>query len=177
MTTDETLTAANADLRAAVEARLAATTETPAPEPAIPVDWILRGEAELKARREAAVAGWKEVVAAAEPARQAVRDRPLRPGAAEFLAVLDEVRALHLKKTLDYGVDDDALSNIRTSADYVNVPAWAGCVIRMADKMHRLRAFFRRGRVEFDGIEDTLLDICAYAAIALVLYRERRRAE
>ena len=177
MTTDETLTAANADLRAAVEARLAATTETPSPEPAIPVDWILQGEAELKARREAAVAGWKEVVAAAEPARQAVRDRPLRPGSAEFLAVLDEVRALHLKKTLDYGVDDDALSNIRTSADYVNVPAWAGCVIRMADKMHRLRAFFRRGRVEFDGVEDTLLDICAYSAIALVLYRERRRAD
>lgn len=174
MTTDETLTAANADLRAAVEAR---RTETPAPEPAIPVDWILQGEAELKARREAAVAGWKDVVAAAEPARQAVRDRPLRPGSAEFLAVLDEVRALHLKKTLDYGVDDDALSNIRTSADYVNVPAWAGCVIRMADKMHRLRAFFRRGRVEFDGVEDTLLDICAYSAIALVLYRERRRAD
>jgi len=163
----------NADLRAAVAARAFGRTETPPAEPAVPVDWILQGEAELKARREAAVAGSKDVVAAAEPAR---RERAnLRPGSAQFLAVLDEVRSLHLRKTLDYGVDEDALSNIRTSADYVNVPAWAGCIIRMADKMQRLRAFFRRGRVEFDGVEDTLLDICAYAAIALVLYRESRR--
>jgi hypothetical protein len=163
----------NADLRAAVAARTACCTETPPAEPAVPVDWILRGEAELKARREAAVAGWKDVVTPAEPAR--LERANLRPGSAEFLGVLDEVRSLHLRKTLDYGVDEDALSNIRTSADYVNVPAWAGCIIRMADKMHRLRAFFRRGRVEFDGVEDTLLDICAYAAIALVLYRESRR--
>jgi hypothetical protein len=96
----------------------------------------------------------------------------LRPGSAQFLAVLDEIRELHLKKTLDYGQDNDALSNIRSSAEVVNVPAWAGCMIRIADKMHRIKSFFRRGRVEFDGIEDTLLDIAAYAAIGLVLYRE-----
>ena len=104
------------------------------------------------------------------------RSRPepnaLRPGSREFVAVLDELKALHLQKTLDYGVDDDALSNIRQSADIVNMPAWAGCVIRMSDKMHRLKAFFRRGKTEFDGVEDTLLDLACYAAIALVLYRE-----
>lgn len=142
----------------------------------IPVDYILRAEAELKASR---AEGWKQVVKDAEPARMArarqLEQPDLRPGSAEFLQVLDELRELHLRKTLDYGVDEDALSNIRTSADYVNVPAWAGCVIRMADKMHRLRAFFRRGKVEFDGIEDTLLDIAAYAAIALVLHRETDR--
>jgi hypothetical protein len=130
----------------------------------IPVDYILRGEAELRA----AAAGWKQTV---EDAREA----SLRPGSAEFLAVLDELRELHLRKTLDYGVDEDALSNIRSSADYVNVPAWAGCVIRLADKMHRLRAYFRRGKVEFDGIPDTLLDMAAYSIIALVLYRESER--
>jgi hypothetical protein len=97
----------------------------------------------------------------------------LRPGSREFVAVLEELKALHLKKTMDYGVDDDALSNIRSSADIVNMPAWAGCVIRMSDKMHRLKAFFRRGKTEFDGVEDTLLDLACYAAIALVLYREQ----
>lgn len=96
----------------------------------------------------------------------------LRPGSREFLAVLDELRDLHLRKTMDYGVDEDALSNIRSSADVCNMPAWAGCVLRMMDKMHRLKAFFRRGRTEFDGVEDTLKDIACYAAIALVLYRE-----
>ena len=122
----------------------------------IGVDHILRGDRELKAIAERA-----------KPATNG-----LRPGSREFVRILDEVRELHLKKTLDYGADEDALANIRRSADYVNVSPWAGCVIRMADKMHRLRSFFRRGRVEFDGVEDTLLDLAAYAVIALVLYRE-----
>lgn len=95
-----------------------------------------------------------------------------RPGTAEFMRVLEEIGALHRRKTLDYGQDEDALSNIRSSSDVINVSPWAGCVLRISDKMHRLRSFFRRGRVEFDGVEDTLLDIAAYAVIALVLYRE-----
>jgi hypothetical protein len=99
-----------------------------------------------------------------------------RPGTDSFVAVLDELRSLHMRKTMDYGVDEDALANIRNSADVINVPAYAGCVLRMADKMQRLRSFFRRGEVEFDGVEDTLLDIAAYAAIALVVYREHARA-
>ena len=98
-----------------------------------------------------------------------------RPGTDSFVAVLEELRSLHMRKTMDYGVDEDALANIRNSADVINVPAYAGCVLRMADKMQRLRSFFRRGEVEFDGVEDTLLDIAAYAAIALVVYREHAR--
>jgi len=98
----------------------------------------------------------------------------LRPGSREFLDVLDELRTLHLRKTMDYGVDEDALSNIRSSAEVVNMPAWAGCILRISDKMHRLKAFFRRGTCEFDGVEDTLKDISCYAAIALVLYREEQ---
>jgi len=98
----------------------------------------------------------------------------LRPGSVQFCAALDEIRDLHLRKTLDYGCDEDALSNIRSSSDVINVSPWAGCILRINDKMHRLRSYFRRGRVEFDGIEDTLLDIAAYAVIALVLYREWR---
>jgi hypothetical protein len=98
----------------------------------------------------------------------------LRPGSREFLEVLDELRTLHLRKTMDYGVDEDALSNIRSSADVVNMPAWAGCILRISDKMHRLKAYFRRGQCEFDGVPDTLQDIASYAAIALVLYREEQ---
>lgn len=129
----------------------------------IPVDWILRGERELKN--------------AEEPERRPLGssllvDDGLRPGSREFIAVLDEIKQLHLRKTMDYGVDEDALSNIRSSADIVNMPAWAGCILRMSDKMHRIKAFFRRGKVEFDGIEDTLIDFACYAIIALVLFRE-----
>jgi len=96
----------------------------------------------------------------------------LRPGSREFLSVLDEIKQLHLAKTLDYGEDEDALANIRNGAEVVNIEPWKACLIRMADKMQRLKAFCHNGRVEFDGIEDTLKDIAAYSVIGLVLRRE-----
>jgi hypothetical protein len=149
-----TLEEANDSLKAAVKARLAAT---PADDPKM---------TGYKADQAETYAEWV-------PPQYATDN--LRPGSREFLAVLEELRSLHLAKTLDYGMDEDALSNIRSSADVVNMPAWAGCILRISDKMHRLKAFFRRGRVEFDGVEDTLKDIACYAAIALVLHREEVR--
>lgn len=100
----------------------------------------------------------------------------LRPGSREFVDVLEEIRTLHMRKTLDYGESEDALANIRNGAEVVNIEPWKACLIRMADKMQRLKAACHNGRVEFDGIEDTLLDLAAYAAIALVLHREGRDA-
>ena len=185
----------NAQLRAAVETRLAggccdggkcqpaddaaerwkvaahasATkyhAERAEPEEKIPVDWILQGQKEMEASTDDIRWTGDSILAK--------QSDDVRPGSKEFLAVLDELKQLHLRKTLDYGVDEDALSNIRSSADVVNMPAWAGCILRISDKMHRLKAFFRRGECEFDGIEDTLKDISCYSAIALVLYREEQ---
>lgn len=138
----------------------------PRQENKIPSDWILRGQRELQE---------SETVAQPVALRgdSLIADN-LRPGSREFIAVLDELRDLHLRKTMDYGVDEDALSNIRSSADIVNMPAWAGCVLRMMDKMHRLKAYFRRGRVEFDGLSDTFKDLACYAVIAEVLRREEQ---
>jgi hypothetical protein len=129
----------------------------------IPVDWILQGQKEMEASTDDIRWTGDSILA---------KQDDIRPGSREFLAVLDELRTLHLRKTLDYGVDEDALSNIRQSSEVVNMPAWAGCILRISDKMHRLKAFFRRGKCEFDGVEDTLKDIACYAAIALVLHRE-----
>ena len=181
----------NAQVRAAVETRLAggccdggkcqpaadeaperwrvmaqASAEKYAAERAeqIPVDWILQGQKEMEASTDDIRWTGDSILAK--------QDDDIRPGSREFLAVLDELRTLHLRKTLDYGVDEDALSNIRQSSDVVNMPAWAGCILRISDKMHRLKAYFRRGKCEFDGVEDTLKDIACYAAIALVLHRE-----
>ena len=189
------LEAANAQLRAAVETRLAggccdggkcqpaaddaperwkvaaqasaekyrAERAEPEPEETVPVDWILQGQREMETAPDDIRWTGDSIIA---------KQDDIRPGSREFLAVLDELRTLHLRKTMDYGVDEDALSNIRSSADVVNMPAWAGCILRISDKMHRLKAFFRRGKCEFDGVEDTLKDIACYAAIALVLHRE-----
>ena len=134
------------------------------PEETVPVDWILQGQKEMEASTDDIRWTGDSILAK--------QSDDIRPGSREFLAILEELKTLHLAKTLDYGVDEDALSNIRQSADVVNMPAWAGCILRISDKMHRLKAFFRRGKCEFDGIEDTLKDIACYSAIALVLYRE-----
>ena len=179
----------NAQLRSAVETRLAGDVveEQQAPpqsdvdrwkeitqasaekyhaerEETVPVDWILQGQKEMEVSTDDIRWTGDSILAK--------QDDDIRPGSREFLAILEELKSLHLAKTLDYGVDEDALSNIRQSADVVNMPAWAGCILRISDKMHRLKAFFRRGKCEFDGIEDTLKDIACYSAIALVLYRE-----
>lgn len=138
--------------------------ERAVPEEAVPVDWILQGQKEMEASTDDIRWTGDSILAK--------QSDDIRPGSREFLAILEELKTLHLAKTLDYGVDEDALSNIRQSADVVNMPAWAGCILRISDKMHRLKAFFRRGKCEFDGIEDTLKDIACYSAIALVLYRE-----
>jgi len=165
------LEATNAQLRAAVESRIGgnvvAAQQAPPqdePEEQIPMDWILQGQKEMEASTDDI--RWTGDSILAE------NKDDIRPGSREFLAVLDELKQLHLRKTLDYGVDEDALSNIRSSAEVVNMPAWAGCILRISDKMHRLKAYFRRGKCEFDGVEDTLKDIACYAAIALVLHRE-----
>jgi hypothetical protein len=158
-----TLDAANESLRAAVTARLDAT---PADDPK-----MVGYKPCCEGQRLCGDGVLSETYAEWNPPTP-----KYRPGTDSFVAVLEELRSLHMRKTMDYGVDEDALANIRNSADVINVPAYAGCVLRMADKMQRLRSFFRRGEVEFDGVEDTLLDIAAYAAIALVVYREHARA-
>lgn len=170
---------ANSQLRAAVENRLAGKAAMPTPDQLFGGGCCDGGQCHSVA--DDAPGRWREITQASAE-RYAERltgdslledQGEIRPGSREFLDVLDELRALHLRKTMDYGVDEDALSNIRSSADVVNMPAWAGCILRISDKMHRLKAFFRRGRCEFDGVEDTLKDLACYAAIALVLYREQ----
>jgi hypothetical protein len=170
----------NAAVREAVEARLAGGASTPTPERLFGGGCCDGGK--CRSTPEELATAWREITQASAKkcAERLTGDSLLedqgdiRPGSREFLEVLDELRALHLRKTMDYGVDEDALSNIRSSADVVNMPAWAGCILRISDKMHRLKAFFRRGTCEFDGVEDTLKDISCYAAIALVLYREEQ---
>lgn len=124
-----------------------------------PADHILKGERELR--------GVDEI-----ESRKAAAATAVRPGTDKFLAVLQEIADLHVRKSLDYGVDEDALANIRAGGEAIGVEPWKGCVLRISDKMQRLKAFCRRGTCEFDGVEDTLADIAAYAAIALVMVRE-----
>lgn len=162
MTTTATLEQQNHDLRAAVESRLAGQSgdccdggKCHAPE--IPVDYILQGEAELKARREASVAGWKAVVAAAEPGRLERAARLAAPTVAHQ-TLMDAVAAVD-DRHQRYGPPQEhfartaALVNAAFGTTFT--PAdWA--LVMVLDKVAR-----QRGPAATD---DAAIDIAGYAA-------------
>jgi hypothetical protein len=97
-----------------------------------------------------------------------------RPGSLPFLELLEEVRQLHLSKSQDYGSESDPLANIRQGAEFVGIEAWRGCMVRVADKVQRLRTYCKTGRLVHEGVRDTLLDLAAYSLLAIVLFDEGR---
>ena len=99
------------------------------------------------------------------------------PSSVAFLELLQEMRRLHESKSADYGSEDDPLANIRQGADFVNIEAWRGCMVRIADKVQRLRTYCRTGRLVHEGVRDTLLDLSAYSLLAIVLFDEGRERE
>ncbi len=99
-----------------------------------------------------------------------------RPGSLPFLELLEELRTLHLSKSQDYGSESDPLANIRQGAEFVGIEAWRGCMVRVADKVQRLKTYCRTGRLVHEGVRDTLLDLAAYSLLAIVLFDEGRYA-
>jgi hypothetical protein len=90
-----------------------------------------------------------------------------------FSAILAELDEMQKRKGKDYGVTGDPLANLRASAAF-GIPAWVGTIVRANDKMNRVKAFVRNGRLENESIEDSLLDLAVYAIHALRLYREAK---
>lgn len=92
-------------------------------------------------------------------------------GDKEFLAIIDEIRAMHIKKGADYGTNEDTFANIRASEEF-GILAWSGAILRANDKMSRIKTFCIKGTLANEGVEDSLLDLANYAIIALCLFRE-----
>lgn len=101
--------------------------------------------------------------------------RPRHPSSTAFVALLEEMQRLHESKSADYGSEEDPLANVRSGADFVNIEPWRGCMVRIADKVQRLRTYCRTGRLVHEGVRDTLLDLSAYSLLAIVLFDEQNR--
>ena len=101
---------------------------------------------------------------------------PSHPSSRAFLDLLDEMRRLHESKSADYGSQTDPLANIRQGAEFVNIEHWRGCMVRIADKVQRLRTYCQTGRLVHEGVRDTLLDLSAYSLLAIVLFDEQNDA-
>lgn len=89
----------------------------------------------------------------------------------KFVEILREVRDLHDQKSMDYGTSEDPLVSLRTSTGW-GIPAWVGCMIRMEDKISRLKAYVRTGKLSNEGARDSFIDIIVYAVAAVQLFDE-----
>ncbi len=101
------------------------------------------------------------------------------PGHPGFLAILEKMRELHLKKDADYAGDSKPFDNFR-SASEVGIKPSTGVFVRVQDKFKRVQNLLKRElrgigtSVADESIEDTLLDLSAYALIVLVLRQEEK---
>jgi hypothetical protein len=146
--TAATLEQANAKLKAAVKERL---DNTPADDPKLATVSCCEGQ---RFRGDSLLADHRH------------------PSSAAFVRLLEEMQRLHESKSADYGSEEDPLANVRSGADFVNIEPWRGCMVRIADKVQRLRTYCRTGRLVHEGVRDTLLDLSAYSLLAIVLFDE-----
>jgi len=93
------------------------------------------------------------------------------PASLKFYAALGEMAKLHARKQADYGRANNPFANVSASEEF-GISPWVGCMIRANDKMRRLQAFAKKGKLLNESVEDSLLDLAVYSVIGLVLFRE-----
>ena len=76
----------------------------------------------------------------------------------DFGRVLNEMDALHERKNHDYG---DSFS--KSFAEFGLIAA----VVRMSDKMERLKSLCKRDAMVGESIRDTLVDLACYAVMTV----------
>lgn len=106
--------------------------------------------------------------------REAFPRSTVHPTSQAFFDLCDQIKAMHASKSRDYGCPSgtDPLANIRNGAKFVGIPAFKAAMVRLSDKVTRLATYNATGRLEFEGVEDTLMDLASYAMLSLVLLRE-----
>jgi len=92
-----------------------------------------------------------------------------------FKQLLDDAWALHEAKNAGYAGEDnpDPWANFRMSEAF-GISALDGCLVRMSDKYIRVTNLRKRPENDkvSESIRDTLLDLAAYAYIAVCLMDE-----
>lgn len=93
-----------------------------------------------------------------------------------YLALLEEMKQLHIKKNKGYSGDSpDRWANFRLSESF-GVSPFLGVMVRMSDKWIRITNLVRNPDFDQVGesIIDTLMDLAAYALIAICILKEKK---
>ena len=89
----------------------------------------------------------------------------------EFTNVLRELQAMHDRKGLDYGTNQEPFANVIAGADFAGIEPWVAALLRGSDKLGRLSKAARGHTLTVETIDDNLVDLAVYAIIALCLHR------
>ena len=86
-----------------------------------------------------------------------------------------DIRALLAAKNADYAEEADPFANFKQSAEF-GVDPLIGLFIRMGDKMQRLKAFSKHGKlqVKSEGVDDALRDLIGYCTLGLAMIEDRK---
>jgi hypothetical protein len=90
--------------------------------------------------------------------------------------IIDEIVKLRDKKAFDYGNEDDPMANLRASEDF-GVPNVIGILIRLNDKMFRLKRWAKLGTLKNETARESLIDIAGYALRACELLDEEENGK
>jgi len=89
--------------------------------------------------------------------------------------LFEKLSAVYSDKNRDYSGDNDPWSAFMSCRE-LGIEPWVGVLVRMLDKVNRLKVFAKRGAysVKDETVYDTLCDLAVYAVIAAVLYGDTR---
>ena len=78
-------------------------------------------------------------------------------------------------KRKDYAGSEDPFGNFRMS-EFVGIPPWQGCMVRMMDKLSRIRHIVESGQVHVkeESLLDTFADVINYTCILAGLCEEEK---
>ena len=95
------------------------------------------------------------------------------PPSERFMALLEVMKDIHIRKNAGYGGKDDPWKNFREAVE-LDVTASKGCLIRMSDKWARIKSLSRNRANDQVGesLQDTLIDLANYCLIEICLLEE-----
>jgi len=99
-----------------------------------------------------------------------------RSGHPMFYELLDRLAEIHSKKNQDYG-NGNPLGNFMGVLP-LGVDPFMGVLVRLSDKWSRICTLAQKGgqgQVKDESITDTLMDMAAYALLAIVIRAETQK--
>lgn len=94
-----------------------------------------------------------------------------RGGDKRFHDKLEAIAILHSEKQHDYGETVDPFANINASSEF-GIPPWLGAMMRLNDKVQRIKTFAKSGTLKNEPVIDSFRDIAIYALISWILYED-----